>query len=68
MDRYYVNRTAQSNGDHEVHKLGCYWLSRANSTQDLGMHHGCASAVEVAKQYYSRSNGCAYCSPACHTS
>ena len=27
MALYYVNNTAQSNGDHEVHREGCYWLT-----------------------------------------
>lgn len=68
MDKYYVNNTAQLNGDHEVHKQGCYWLSQANSVKDLGYHASCFSAVRDAKRYYLRANGCATCSNACHTS
>lgn len=68
MDRYYVNRTPQNNGDHEVHKRGCQWLARALSTLDLGLHAGCRTAVAEARRHYPQSNGCIYCSRECHTS
>ncbi len=68
MERYYVNRTAQSNGDHEVHSQGCYWLSLATYTIDLGLHANCQTAVMDAKRHFARSNGCASCAPLCHTS
>lgn len=68
MDRYYVNNSPQSNGDHEVHKEGCFWLSLVTSKRDLGLHSGCSSAVVAAKYYYSTANGCATCAPSCHTS
>ena len=68
MDKYYVNNTSQSNGDHEVHKTGCYWLGLIVSKTDLGYHSNCSSAVGKAKTYYRQSNGCKTCSPFCHTS
>lgn len=67
MPKYYVNRTAQSNRDHEVHKEGCYWLSLVYSKKDLGYHSDCASAVREAKKIYKQSNGCVHCSKECHT-
>ena len=36
MADYYVNDTAQANGDHEVHKQGCYWLTLVVSRTYLG--------------------------------
>lgn len=66
--RYYVNRTRQANGDHEVHAHGCYWLSLATSTSDLGDHGSCVTAVATAKRLYPTANGCVHCSPLCHTS
>ena len=45
MEKYYVNNTAQSNGDHEVHTENCYWLSLVYSKKDLGFHPNCESAV-----------------------
>jgi hypothetical protein len=64
---YYVNDTAQPNGDHEVHETGCYWLAQAIHTSYLGEFDHCAPAVAVAKRKYPTANGCATCSPDCHT-
>lgn len=66
MDEYFVNQDAQPNGDHEVHKAGCNWMPRYKLA--LGRHSGCHSAVQAARRHYSQSDGCAFCSPACHTS
>ncbi|WP_031427638.1 hypothetical protein [Flavimarina sp. Hel_I_48] len=68
MARYYVNRSAQKNGDHEVHKEGCYWLSLIASKKDLNLHSNCKTAVAEAKKTYPQSNGCKTCSVECHTS
>ena len=67
MASYYVNKNAQSNGDHEVHKSGCSYLPLASNRIYLGEHSTCQSAVLAAKQHYSQVNGCYYCSKACHT-
>lgn len=67
MTRYYVNRNAQPNGDHEVHTAHCNWLRLAQSVLDLGDHYSCATAVAKAKLTYPKSNGCVHCSPSCHT-
>lgn len=66
MDEYFVNTGTDNQGDHEVHKAGCAWMP--SSTIALGLHAGCFSAVQEAKRYYSQTNGCAFCSPLCHTS
>lgn len=63
---YYVNRKEQSNGDHEVHAEGCTYMPSDNIF--LGSYTNCYGAVAEAKRYYSQSNGCKYCCPACHTS
>ncbi|TCC98729.1 hypothetical protein EZ444_05480 [Pedobacter hiemivivus] len=68
MDNYYVNDNAQSTGEHEVHKDGCYWLSQVRSKSYLGSYASCGSAIARAKAYhYSNSDGCASCCPLCHT-
>ncbi|MDE2676545.1 MAG: hypothetical protein OXI76_01420 [Gemmatimonadota bacterium] len=67
MTAYYVNNNAQSNGDHEVHKSGCYWLSLASNTSYLGEFSSCFPAVAKAKLTYPTANGCGHCSPACNT-
>jgi hypothetical protein len=66
MDSYYVNQNAQANGDHEVHIGTCNYLP--SNKIYLGVFASCRDAVREAKKTYSQSNGCAYCSPECHTS
>ena len=69
MTKYFVNMTAQPNGDHEVHKEGCYWLSLALDTKELGLFTDCHAAVVKAMDYYpSSANGCGSCSKKCHSS
>jgi len=65
---YFVNKNAQSNGDHEVHKSGCAFKPNSESIIYLGDFLNCQDAMKSAKKHYSRVNGCYYCSNACHTS
>lgn len=68
MTRYYVNDNPQPvSRDHEVHKDGCSWLALIVSKTYLGMYDNCRDAVRKARTIYTDSNGCAYCSPTCHT-
>jgi hypothetical protein len=64
---YYVNKNAQTNGDHEVHKHGCSFMPAPENRIYLGDHSSCPPAVREAKKYYKQSNGCYYCANACHT-
>lgn len=66
MASYYVNRNAQTNGDHEVHVSGCGYMP--TDTTYLGEFASCGPAVTKAKETYPQSNGCAYCCASCHTS
>lgn len=69
MPRYYVNKNAQDNGDHEVHRLGCSYFPNPANVQFLGIYDSCFPAVRKAKSIgYYKANGCYYCSRACHTS
>lgn len=69
MVSYYVNDHAQQNsGDHEVHREGCVWLPSIESKTYLGEFTSCEPAVRKAKTIYASADGCATCSPACHTS
>ncbi len=68
MAKYYVNKNAQQNGDHEVHKLGCSFMPNVENRKYLGEFSNCKGAVKEAKKYYSKSNGCYYCSRDCHSS
>lgn len=68
MSKYYVNRNAQSNGDHEVHKEGCSYMPSSENRIYLGEFSTCSSAVTAAHKHYTQVNGCYYCSRSCHTS
>ena len=68
MAIYYVNKNAQDNGDHEVHKSGCSYMPNSENRLYLGDFSSCRPAVAAAKKTYPQSNGCYYCSPECHTS
>jgi hypothetical protein len=67
MVRYYVNKNAQANGDHEVHKEGCTHMPYAGNCLYLGDYSSCVPAVAEAKRTYPQSNGCYYCCNTCHT-
>lgn len=68
MPEYCVNRQAQNNGDHEVHRLDtCTRLPLPHNRLALGKHSSCHTAVLEAKRHYSTANGCAWCSPECNT-
>ena len=69
MALYRVNKNAQDNGDHEVHGQQCpYWPMLTNYIS-RGEHATCQRAVREAKKHYpATANGCAICSPTCHTS
>ncbi|WP_417519745.1 hypothetical protein [Minwuia sp.] len=69
MPSYYVNKNAQDNGDHEVHQVDvCPTPADEKNRLYLGNFSGCQGAVREAKKHYLKANGCANCSPACHTS
>ena len=68
MAKYYLNKQAQSNGDHEVHKLGCSYLPNPENRIYLGEFPSCHGAVREAKKHYAKADGCYWCSPDCHTS
>lgn len=68
MARYYVNKNAQANGDHEVHTLACDRLPDEKNRIYLGDFRECHEAVKEAKKYFYQVNGCYWCSRACHTS
>ena len=68
MPKYYVNKNAQANGDHEVHEQSCSFLPKPENRIYLGVFNNCKEAVKRAKMYYTQVNGCYYCSNDCHTS
>ncbi len=67
MKKYYVNKNAQANGDHEVHREDCSWLPNSENRDYLGEFSNCKDALNKAKKDYDQVNGCYYCSNECHT-
>jgi hypothetical protein len=67
MPKYYMNKNAQDNNDHEVHKEGCEWMPKLENRHYLGEFASCHPAVEKAKEILPTADGCKHCSEACHT-
>ncbi len=67
MPGYYVNKNAQDNGDHEVHRAGCNFLPHSDNRIFLGDFGICQPAVREARKRYKQVNGCYFCSRDCHT-
>ena len=70
MPNYIVNRNGQAgSGDHEVHDLASSYncLPHPENRVALGYYAYCSDAINAARRYYSDSNGCRWCVPACHT-
>ena len=68
MKKYYVNKNAQSNGDHEVHDQYCSNLPSSDHRKYLGEFSSCKEAVKEAKKTYPSADGCKICSKECHNS
>ncbi|MCV9930437.1 hypothetical protein OIU83_22445 [Flavobacterium sp. LS1R49] len=68
MKKYYVNNTAQPNGDHEIHTEDCLYFKNIISKKYLGEFSNCKFAVTEAKKIYSKSDGCKTCCNDCHSS
>ena len=62
--RYFVNLYPEGNGDHLVHREGCTRMP--TFPLNLGHHATCREAVDVAKRFFPRSNGCFQCARECH--
>jgi hypothetical protein len=67
MAAYYVNKKAQSTGEHEVHKSDCSYLPELKNRKYLGEFYRCQDAIIEAKKNYDNVDGCFYCSIECHT-
>jgi hypothetical protein len=65
--KYYANKNAQSNGDHEVHDENCNKLPFESNRKYIGNFSNCKDAVNEAKKSDSSADGCRICSPSCHT-
>lgn len=66
-DGYYVNRNAQPDGDHEVHKASCSYFPAQKNRLYLGDFRSCDAAVREARKHYPQADGCYYCARECDT-
>ncbi len=70
LGEYCVNKNPQRNGDHEVHIISaispCPNLPYPENSIYLGQFSNCRGAVEKARLFYDRVDGCMHCAPACH--
>lgn len=64
---YYVNRRAQDDGDHEVHREDCRWLPQPQNRIPLGAFADCHGALRAAREHYASADGCRHCATACDT-
>lgn len=65
--KFYVNKKAQANGDHEVHRVTCSWLPDVENRIYLGDFDTSQAALREAHKYFSQVDGCCYCCPEIHT-
>lgn len=68
LHKYYVNNSAQPNGDHEVHEEHCTYLEMAHDVKYLGMFENGIQAVAHARKFYAKADGCYFCCKEAHTS
>lgn len=64
---YYVNKNAQPDGDHEVHKASCSYFPAQKNRLYLGDFRSCDAAVREARKHYAQADGCYYCARDCDT-
>jgi len=70
LPSFCVNKTAQPNGDHEVHNVttSVFCLPPPPQRQDLGDHWHASSAVQEAGRHWQQVTGCPWCAPECRES
>jgi hypothetical protein len=61
MHQYYVNKKAQTNGVHEVHRLGCRFLPKAEHRINIGPFNNVQEALKEALKTHPTAKGCPSC-------
>lgn len=61
MNRYYVNKYAEENGFHLVHRTNCILMVGLDNRIDLGSFEYSSQALESAKVHYRKSLACLFC-------
>jgi len=63
MDKYYVDKSVQLDGNHALHKEGCGMYISQNNKFHIGVLSDCDQAVEKARLLFSNIEGCKDCLP-----
>ncbi len=66
MKIYYLSSYAQYNGEYEVHSYDCYFLPAQENRKLLGFFQNWKDALNAAKKYQPKVDGCRFCIPECH--
>lgn len=66
LNHYYVNKQAQPNGDHEIHKYECTHGADFDNQRELGWFSSDRDALNEALKIYPQSDGCMYCCLSIH--
>ncbi|MBL7967567.1 MAG: hypothetical protein JNK09_11250 [Prolixibacteraceae bacterium] len=61
MDYYFVNINEEENGEHEVHRADCSYLTDYSNCMVIGYFGDGQEAVREAKKYFAQSYGCRFC-------
>ena len=64
---YFVNKNAQSGGEHEVHTEDCVYLPAPENRLRLGYFSSPEDVIKEAKKYDDNVDGCYYCCYPVHT-
>lgn len=67
MKLYYIETTADSNGEHLVHLSECDKVPNFLSRRLLGYFNSYEEALKKANTAYPKPNGCPECLSACRS-
>lgn len=64
MTVFYVDKRAQANGAHAVHRhVGCPHPVAPGNRYYLGTYEHCSAAVARARRDFPTAKGCSHCAP-----
>ncbi len=68
MDKFYISKFSETNGDYDVHKADCLFLPSEKHRFFLGSFDKCSEAIKKGKEIFDKPNGCYFCILNCHIS
>ena len=64
MAEFYIEKIAQSTGEHLLHNASCQQLPSKETIQYVGSIASAKSAIASAGKYFRHIAGCPHCIPA----